>query len=159
MSTPNQFNADIPQEVIDSVTEKLKQCQEALTPYLLGLTAKERQTLFKMGNKTVATVQKVDSYLKSNPEFAPAYMDQQEFQKDIKAVNQLEEISNLSLQLSTDINDTRMLAGSEALMASMLYYGQIKEAYSKGIAKARPIYEDLQERFSKKKRKSLGNQE
>jgi hypothetical protein len=156
MSAQNQISIEIPQAVIDSVTQKLQDCKTELAPYLQGLTSEQRQTLFKMGDKTLATVQKIESYIKSNPEFIPAYMNTSDFSNDVTAVNQLKEINNLASQLATDVNDTSMLAGSEALMSGMLYYGTVKEAYSKGVVTAKTIYEDLQERFSKKKRKGLG---
>jgi hypothetical protein len=65
-------------------------------------------------------------------------------------VSKLNPLANLANQLTDDINDTITLAGSEALQAAMLYYGQIKEAQSKGIVTAKPIYEDLSKRFSKR---------
>ena len=58
-------------------------------------------------------------------------------------------VVNLSTQLATDADDTMMLAGSEALQNALLYYGQIKEAHLKGIPTAKPIYEDLNERFKR----------
>jgi len=106
-----------------------------------------------MGDKTVATVQKTKSYVDTNPEFIPQYMDEKEFLKDEALATQLSPIANLSQQLATDVSDTVMLAGSESLQSAMLYYGQVREAHSKGIVTARPIYEDLQTRFSKRKRK------
>lgn len=157
MGTKNQISIEIPQEVIDTVKEKLQDCKTALAPYLQGLTAEERSTIFKMGNKTVATVQKTKSYVDTNPEFVPAYMDKTEFLKDEALVSILSPIANLSTQLSADVNDTIMLAGSEALQASMLYYGQVKEAYTKGIVTAKPIYEDLSQRFAKRSRKNSTN--
>ena len=153
MSSKNQISVEIPEEVIKIVTEKLQECRVDLAPYLQGLTADERMSLFKMGDKTLATVQKTKSYMETNPEFIPQYMDKKEFLKDEILATQLEPIANLSNQLATDISDTVMLAGSEALQSAMLYYGQVKEANSKGIVTARPIYEDLQTRFSKRKRK------
>jgi hypothetical protein len=149
MSTQNQISIVIPQEIIDTVTEKLKECKEALAPYLQGLTMQEREDLFKMGDKTVATVQKTKSYVVSNPEFVPNYMDTVEFLKDEAVVSQLNPIVNLSKQLFTDADDTVMLAGSEALQNAMLYYGQVREAHSKGVPTAKPIYEDLSERFKR----------
>jgi hypothetical protein len=59
----------------------------------------------------------------------------------------------LANQISSDINDTVTLAGSEALQSAMLYYGQVKEAHNKGIPTAKPIYEDLSVRFSKRAKK------
>lgn len=153
MGTQNQISVEIPQSVIDTVREKLQECRTALAPYLQGLTAEDRSTLFKMGDKTVATVQKTKSYVETNPEFVPVYMDKAEFLKDEAAVSSLSPIGNLATQLATDLSDTIMLAGSEALQSALLYYGQIKEAQSKGIATAKPIYEDLSQRFIRPYRK------
>jgi hypothetical protein len=153
MSTQNQLSILIPTTVIDEVMLKLQECKTSLAPYLQGLTTEERKSLFKMGNKTVANVQKTKSYVDTNPEFVPGYMDKTEFLKDEAIVSLLSPISNLALQLATDVDDTVMLAGSEALQAAMLYYGQVKEANSRGIPTARPIYEDLSQRFSKRTRR------
>jgi hypothetical protein len=149
MSTQNQISIEIPETVIVNVMQKLQECKAALAPYLQGLTAEERQSLFKMGNKTVATVQKTKSYVDTNPEFVPAYMNKEEFLKDEAVVSQLSPIANLATQLATDVEDTVMLSGSEALQMAMLYYGQVKEAQSRGIPTAKPIYEDLKERFTR----------
>jgi hypothetical protein len=51
-----------------------------------GLTVKERKTLFKLGKKTVSTVQKTKSYVDTNPEFIPFYMNKSEFLKNEKVV-------------------------------------------------------------------------
>ncbi len=154
MSTQNQISIEIPQTVIDDVMAKLQECKTALAPYLQGLTAEERKTLFKMGDKTVATVQKTKSYMDTNPEFIPGYMNKTEFLKDETVVTQLNPIANLAKQLASDTEDTVMLSGSEALQEAMLYYGQVKEASSKGVPTAKPIYEDLKQRFSKRSRKT-----
>ncbi|AEW86519.2 hypothetical protein FCOL_08520 [Flavobacterium columnare ATCC 49512] len=108
-----------------------------------------------MGDKTVATAQKVKSYLQTNPEFAPAYMDQAEFLKDEAVVTQLTPLANMAEQLTRDLNDTVMLAGSEAIYNALLYYGQVREAYAKGIPTAKPVYEDLSQRFSKRRKGNM----
>ena len=149
MSTKNQISVEIPQAVIDNVIAKLQECKTDLAPYLQGLTAKERKDLFKMGDKTVATVQKTKSYVETNPEFIPAYMDKLEFMKDVNRVTQLEPIKDLASQLAVDVSDTVMLSGSEALMQALIYYGQVKEANSKGVAASRSIYDDLKMRFAR----------
>jgi len=150
MSTKNQISIDIPQSVIDKVTENLQESRNLLAPYLQALTSEERETIFKMGDKSVATVQKVEDYTETNPEFAPGYMDQPEFHKDVAVVNGLSPLRNLVNQLESDLSDTIMLAGNEALLAAMLYYGSVKEAADKGVATAKPIYEDLSKRFTRK---------
>ncbi len=153
MSQKNQISITIPQEVIDEVTTKLQEVRSALNPYLQGLTAEEQKSLFKMGDKSIATVQKIENYIESNPEFIPSYMDKEEFLKDGKAVSQLTPLLKVSNQLSSDLADTITLAGSEALLAGMLYYGTVKEAAEKGVATAKPIYEDLKQRFQRRRAK------
>lgn len=149
MATSNQISTEIPQTVVDDVTKKLKECQDALAPYLQALTPEQARSLFKMGDKTVATVQKVDGFVETNPEFIPSYMDTAEFRKDSRVVKQLAPLASVAGQLASDISDTMTLAGSEALMNALLYYGTVREASAKGVVSAKPIYEDLKARFSK----------
>ncbi len=104
----------------------------------------------RWGDKTVATVQKVEDYTETNPEFTPSYMDNPEFAKDVAVVTDLSPLRNLSQQLFSDLDDTITIAGNEALLAALLYYGAVKEAASKGVATAKPIYEDLSARFTKR---------
>jgi len=150
MSTQNQISIEIPEDVILNVTKRLQDIRKELAPFLQGLTPKERQEMFKMGDKTVATVSKVKSYLETNPEFAPAYMDKSEFIKDEQLVVQLSPIANLLEQLHSDVSDTAMLAGSEAITSALLFYGTVKEAAHRGVPAAKPIYEDLKARFGRK---------
>ena len=157
MSTSNQIHVEIPETVITLVKGKLNECKVALAPFMQGLTADERRDLFKMGDKTVATVQKTQSYVETNPEFIPAYMDVREFNSDVTVVNQLKPIEDLVQQLGVDVSDTRMLAGSEALQQALFYYGQVREADSKGVPSSRAIYEDLQPRFSRKRARPSQN--
>ncbi|GAA5094962.1 hypothetical protein GCM10023210_27150 [Chryseobacterium ginsengisoli] len=159
MSNTNQISVEIPQAVLDEVSQKLQDCKTLLAPYLQGLSVDQRKKLFKMGDKTVATVQKVKSYLATNPEFAPAYMDKVEFLKDEAVVTGLSPLGNLAVQLASDIDDTIMLAGSEAIVAALFYYGTTKEAADKGIATAKPIYEDLSQRFVRKGNKAVPKKE
>ena len=159
MSTKNQISVQIPPAVLAEATEKLQEARTLLAPFLQGLTPDQRESIFKMGDKTVATVQKVEDYTGTNPEVTPSYMDQPEFHKDVAVVNGLSPLRNLASQLTADLSDTIMLAGNEALLAALLYYGSVKEASSKGVATARPIYDDLSKRFARKSlKKNPGNE-
>jgi len=159
MSTQNQISVEIPQSVIAEVHQKLQECKALLAPYLQALTSAEKESIFKMGDKTVATVQKVKSYMETNPEFIPNYMNKTEFLKDEALVTALDPLGNLATQLASDIKDTVILAGSEALTAAMFYYGTAKEAYDKGVPTAKPVYEDLSQRFIRRSYKKLPKKE
>ena len=154
MSTQNQISITIPETTITAITNHLQQCKTLLTPYLQALTTEDRKSLFKMGDKTMATVLKTRDYIETNPQFIPGYMDKEEFIKDATVVNQLSPITNLATQLAQDIEDTITLAGSEALQGALIYYGHVKEASAKGITSADPIYNDLKQRFVKRTKRT-----
>ena len=153
MSTQNQLSISIPEETIATVLKNLQDCKDLLQPYLHALTPEERHSILKMGDKTVATVMKTKDYVVTNPQFVPSYMNAAEFVADANVVSLLSPITNLAMQLSRNVEDTMMVAGSEALQEALVYYGQVKEAASKGVPSAGPIYEDLKQRFAKKTRK------
>lgn len=153
MATHNQISIVIPQELVDEVVRNMQKEYAKLKPFLQALTGDQKNSLFKMGDKTVATVQKVDKFVETNPEFVPGYMETEELRKDVQVVSQLSPVYAVAQQMASDLNDTIMLAGSEALKNALLYYGNVREAASKGVVSAKPIYDDLKPRFSK----PLGN--
>ncbi|WP_294299774.1 hypothetical protein [uncultured Chryseobacterium sp.] len=77
-------------------------------------------------------------------------MDKVEFLKDEMVVTRLKALAYLAEQLPMALMTPIMLAGSEAFVASVMYYGTVKEAASKGVNAAKPVYGDLSQRFSKK---------
>lgn len=153
MSTQNQISVSIDAETLSAVSNHLTQVKTLLAPFLHPLTAEDRKALFKMGDKTIATVLKTKSFIETNPEFVPSYMDKEEFLKDALLAEQLTPLANLAQQITRDLEDTVMAAGSDSIQAAMLYYGQVKEASARGIASAKPVYDDLSQRFVKKKTK------
>jgi hypothetical protein len=153
MSTSNQISVSISDAVIAQASTHLQEAKNLLAPYLQGLTDKERIGIVKMGDKTVATVSKIKSYLQTNGEFTPSYFNTEEFLKDEQLVQQLYPLSTLAEQLSSDLGDTLMLAGSEALQAALIYYGAVNNAAKQGVAAAKPIYEDLSQRFLSRSRR------
>ena len=56
MSTKNQISIHIPPAVLAEATEKLQEVTTLLAPFLQGLTPDQRETIFKMGNKTIIDV-------------------------------------------------------------------------------------------------------
>ena len=71
--------------------------------------------------------------------------------KDEQVVSALLPLHSVAYQLATDIDATRLLAGSEALAEAMFYYGSSREAANRGVVKAKPIYDDLKARFTFRK--------
>jgi hypothetical protein len=147
MAISNQVNALIPAAVLNEVVTKINEVSTALKPYLHALTSEERSTLPKMGDKTIAFVQKSSDYIGTNPEYVPAFLEPAELANDLGLVKQLQPLLGIATQLSSNIDDTALLASSEAYQQALVYYRSVKGAAIAGQPGARDIYDDLQERF------------
>jgi len=116
-------------------------------PVLINLTEEERQTLAKMGDKSVAFVSKNLEYAKQNPHVVPSFLDMPEFEKDVNAVADLSKILKPLRQLVEKLDDTTMQSGSEAYTAALIFYNAVKGAAKAGVPGMKTIYEDLKARF------------
>ncbi|MDR0605684.1 MAG: hypothetical protein LBG80_15410 [Bacteroidales bacterium] len=117
-----------------------------LLPLLIELAQGEARELPTMGDKSYAFVFKALEFAKQYPEYA-ALIDVAEFDKDVKAVGLLREFYVRLSQLSKKVHDTMTLAGSEAYVAGLTYYGTSKEAVKRKLPNAVLITEELKQRF------------
>jgi hypothetical protein len=154
MST-NRISVSIPDDVILQVSTALNQAKTLLQPYLQSLKVDERHDLPKMSDKSFGFVSKVNDYCTSNPEFNPAFSDSSEFKKDFELVATLKPLFSLCEQLCGNIDDTMMLAGSEAYQAALLYYGSVQVGAKTGQPNAKSIAEDLSNRFPGRRKKKV----
>jgi len=153
MSTANRVTAEIPPAIITDVTSKLNEVRKLLEPYLEALTPEERKSLPKMSDKTIAFASKTETYTSSNPAFTPGFMEVNDFVTDMKVIRQLKPLLDICEQLTTNIDDTALLAGSEAYLAALMYYNSVKLAAKNALPDAKPVYDDLSVRFPGIKRK------
>ena len=109
-----------------------------------------------MGDKSIAFVEKALDYAKSNPEFAPAYLNIPELQIDLRAVQDLTAIWQLLEPLTNNVNDTEMLSGSEAFQAALAYYNSVKHAAKMNVPSAKAILDDLKKRFDRQRFRKSG---
>ncbi|MEQ9204041.1 MAG: hypothetical protein RLO09_15695 [Cyclobacteriaceae bacterium] len=147
MSTGNAISIEIPQADIDAVKAALATIQTTLAPYVLALTPEQRKTIPKMRDGTVPFVSKVMDYATSDPQFTPPYMDVPEMKKDFDATLALLPLLRTVDQIEDNLNDTTMLAGSEAFIAALSYYNSVKMAAKMNIPGAKAIFDDLRVRF------------
>src|SRR3954451_19105961 len=111
----------IPPDVLSQVIDLQTQVKNLLAPYLVALTPDQRHDLPKMSNKTVTFVQKALEYSTAYPQFAPAYLDAEALQVDVKAVDDLTSIEQLVENLSMQLNDSILMSGSEAYVAALTF--------------------------------------
>jgi hypothetical protein len=88
-----------------SVKEHLNAIKDILN-FTVGLTPKERKTLFKMGPKSVQFVELALKIAQEHPAIIPPGFNVTEFAKDVALASDLVEVEIISTTLAESINDT-----------------------------------------------------
>jgi len=151
MSQENLISAEIPAAVMADITEKLNAVNTALANILLfNLTGQDRLELRKLGDKTMPFVEKAVEYASTNPTLVPSYLDLAEAKKDLKLTQDLSSILKQVSTLNRAVEDTLMVAGSEAYDAALVFYNSVKGASRVNVPGSEAVYNDLQKRFAVK---------
>jgi hypothetical protein len=143
----NQHTQLILSTVLTQAQAKIDEARALLAPYIVALTPTERYDLPKMGEKTIAVVEKAYDFARQNPNLIPPYLDLDAFGIDFSDAHGLWTRSNTVQQLQEGINDTEMTAGSEADQAALVFYKSVKMAAAQDIPGAKAVYEELKTRF------------
>ena len=78
----NRVNAVVPQEQEQQVIQHIKDARASLD-FLVNLNSDQRVRMAKLSRKRVDFVDSSLVYMKANPEYLPAYIDVEEFVKDV----------------------------------------------------------------------------
>ena len=154
MSIENKHTVSIPPDILAQAQTHIDAAIGLLSPYVLALTSEERHDMPKMGDKTLSFVAKAKDYAHHYPHLCPSYLDLAKFDTDMLDAVGLRTVHISAKQLSDNIDDTIMIAGSEAYQAALVFYNAVKAAAALDIPGAKEIYNDLKSRFPKIKRKS-----
>jgi hypothetical protein len=149
----------IPPDVLAQIQGLLQQASTLLLPYVTPLTPSERHTLAKMGEKTLSFVEKSHEFAAQNPNLVPPFLDMAAFDIDFADAHNLWPLFLLTQQLHENVDDTTMVAGSEAYQAALVFYNSVKMAARQDISGAKAVYEELKKRFPGHKHRSAGDDE
>jgi hypothetical protein len=147
MSGENLVSISFTPEQRGKCREALQTLQDMLQPSLVALSPTDRQELPKMGDKSVAFVEKTMQYGIEHTDLVPCYVNMDELRKDLDAVKELRSLLVPLQKLTSLLEDTTFLAGSEAYSASLAFYGAIKNAAKNNVPGAANAYQDLKKRF------------
>ena len=127
MPTTDRIDAALTAAQTTAIAAKLTETQ-ALMPFLVDLTLEERQSLPKMGDKSRAFVTRCFELASQDDSFLPRNLDVAAFGKDLSLANALEPIRARLAKLLELIEDTQILAGSEAYLAALETYHAAKRS-------------------------------
>lgn len=117
-------------------------------PFLIGLTTDERKTLNTIDVNNKAFTEDTINAAVNNSLLVPPYISISNMQTDLSLFSQLDELSGVANQLCERLEDTKMLAGSEAYGAALALYKVFGSAADAGVPGADSIVEQLQKRFA-----------
>ena len=118
-------------------------------PFLVNLTVDERKSTFKTGHDSLSFVQNALTAAKTNPTILPASFSTMEFKNDVDLFSVLSELGTLAASVASQIDDTRLAVGGEAMQQANQVYNYVKAA-SKTEPGLKPVAEQLSERFQRK---------
>jgi hypothetical protein len=104
---------------------------QAKLPFLLDLSAEEIKALPKMGDKSRAFVAQALALAEQDDSFLPRSFEVANFRKDVDLTEALLPILTAMSKLRELLEDTYILAGSEAYVAALVVY-QAAKTHGKG---------------------------
>ena len=149
MSDLNRVTLNIPETDVQEIEAAMSVIMKKLIPHMKIISEKERMSIAKMGDKTIAFVQKALEYCEKNPELAPKFLDAAEFNRDMISVELLRRLETQLEQALMCVTDTKHLAGADAYKEARAFYNAVKSAMDSNMPKAETIYNDLSARFKK----------
>jgi hypothetical protein len=144
----NRISFALTADELQAVRGAIKVLQDTLVPRLVALGPQDRRELPKMGDRTVSFVLKTMDHVKRNPSLRPAYLDLADFAEDMAAVDVLQSLQRPLTQISSLVDDSLTLAGSEAYTAALVCYQAIKGAAKMKLPGAEAVAEDLAQQFA-----------
>lgn len=151
----NQISEVVTPEQAAAAISSIEALKTALSHVLIiNLTNEERSDMRKMGDKTLAFVQKALEYAQQNPKLTPNFLDLAEAQKDYKLSSDLYVIEQKLLTSLRAVEDVTMVAGSEAYAGALMFYHSVKGAARSNEPGAQAIYDDLKKRYPGRTKKA-----
>lgn len=146
-SLSNRLSASLGATAIGNIKTAITTIKTNL-PFLVGLTVEERKTIPKISESNKVFAADALNAALNNSTMLPAYFSSTEMKLDMDLYNALDEINLLLSQLSEQVNDTQMLAGSEAYVSALTVYRLFGAAAKAGVPGADSVNAMLAKRFA-----------
>lgn len=121
----NRINQTLKASDKEDILTAIRTIREKL-PFLIDLSAEERQSLPKMGDKSRAFVNQAMQLAAQDDSFLPRSFEVSEMQQDAALAEDLYQIIIALAPLAELIEDTYLAVGSEAYSAALVVYQSAK---------------------------------
>jgi hypothetical protein len=127
MEFSNLISTSISEKVVDEIIQSIDNIDKKL-PGLLTLSSEQKDALPHMGEDMEPFLFMVLQKAKKNPDMIPPGIDLEEIQKDVDLIQATNRILEPLRKLVQKLEDSALLAGSEAYVPSLFLYNVMKNA-------------------------------
>ncbi|WP_282038886.1 hypothetical protein [Saccharicrinis aurantiacus] len=150
----NNFELVLTDEEQTAIDDAIGVLESTLLPKLIVLDKSEKSDLLRMGDKSVAFVDKSLEVAKLDAPLLSAFVNVAAMSKDVDALSTLRTYAFQLDKIVGAINDSKALAGHEAYNASLMVYSLMKNAASMGHPGAKEKVNELKKRFPRTRSKT-----
>lgn len=145
--TDNRISIELTDDMVKEVRALLESVEGKL-PFLLGLTADEREQYPKLNRDNELFVEETIRAAKQHKVVLPDYIDFEEMEKDLALFQQLSRIMVRLNHLHEKVKDTMHIAGAEALATALVTNNMFQIASKMGVEGMDNVSNRLSEFFS-----------
>jgi hypothetical protein len=121
----NLISTAISQEKINEIIAAIDRINAQL-PTLVSLSNEEIASLPKVSFQNIDFIHEVLDFVDTYPDLVPSHIDVKEIRKDLRLIESLTKILKPMKSLVKKLEDSALLAGSEAYIPSLAIYNSVK---------------------------------
>lgn len=125
MCFSNQISTSIHQQEMNAIMRSIQKIDNML-PDLVALSHEELASMPKLSRNAIDFVYEVLDLANQYPEFIPDDVEVPEIKKDVELIENINKILVPMRHLVKKLEDSAMLAGSEAYLPSLSIYNAVK---------------------------------
>ncbi|PSN15295.1 hypothetical protein C7271_21020 [filamentous cyanobacterium CCP5] len=147
---PNKVDTVLSDADYQAILAALEVLRDKLA-FTVGLAPEEKRQIAKIGIKSQTFTEKALDVAEQHPELMPGWFSQEAAKRDLDLFTKLNPISQALSEIQSRVEDTQMVAGSEAYAAARVAYKAAKDyGQSMGL---NDVVEDLSRRFQQATRR------
>ena len=142
------------EETFADLKLKLGEIEQKVEEFALELHITDKTSVQTMGNRSIPFTEYAYMMANERKDLVPAYLDVEEFNKDITLFKQARELLQTVEIIRERLVDTTTAAGADAFCTARKFYSSIKSAVKSEIPGSTVIYDEMKKRFLKMKDKN-----
>jgi hypothetical protein len=145
----DNVNFELSEDQQTQLDQAFETVRSILTPFQVVLSDALRKTTPRMADSTLAFVEKSIGFAFSHPQFKPGYVDADAMKRDLIGYNLSNRYLAQAAEISRMLEDIAILSGSEAYLASLSFYRNLKVQVRDNQPGAKVVFDELKARFDR----------